>query len=246
MIDNQMDETIQTQQTAPENLSSPREGVDSTTPPSSMPSSFAETDYAKNMRALREKAERLERERNEALRLADEARRSSQPEENLDINIGDDDYAEGKHLSKLNKKINRLEQELTKAQQRNLEIAMENRLAIEYPDWKKVLTSANVEALAQQQPELAAAINSSNDLYSKAASTIKLIKQFGIYNEDLYQTDKSLAQRNAAKPKPMASISPQQGDTPLSRANAFANGLTSEVKSALWKEMEESRRNYGT
>ncbi len=51
-------------------------------------------------------------------------------------------------------------------------------------------------------------------------------------------------QKNASKPKPLASVNPQQGDSPLSRANAFANGLTEELKDQLRKEMSESRRGY--
>ena len=38
-------------------------------------------------------------------------------------------------------------------------------------------------------------------------------------------------------------MSPQQGDSPLSRANAFANGLTPELRVQLIKEMEEARKN---
>ena len=60
---------------------------------------------------------------------------------------------------------------------------------------------------------------------------------------DNYKTDRELAQKNASKPKPLASVSPQQGDSPLSRANAFANGLTNELKAQLRKEMEEARKN---
>jgi hypothetical protein len=55
--------------------------------------------------------------------------------------------------------------------------------------------------------------------------------------------DRAAAQKNASKPKPLASVSPQQGDSPLSRANAFANGLTPELQKQLRQEMEEARKN---
>jgi hypothetical protein len=55
--------------------------------------------------------------------------------------------------------------------------------------------------------------------------------------------DKLRAQKNAAKPKPLASVNPQQGDSPLSKANAFANGLTDDLKKQLRKEMEDARRS---
>jgi hypothetical protein len=47
-----------------------------------------------------------------------------------------------------------------------------------------------------------------------------------------------IAHKNASKPKPLASVSPQQADSPLSKANAFANmPLSKEVKNQLHKEM---------
>jgi hypothetical protein len=56
--------------------------------------------------------------------------------------------------------------------------------------------------------------------------------------------DKERAERNLAKPRPLASVAASQGnDSPLQRANAFANGLTEELKAQLHKEMIESMRN---
>ena len=56
--------------------------------------------------------------------------------------------------------------------------------------------------------------------------------------------DREQAQRNMAKPRPLASVAASQGnDSPLQRANAFANGLTEELRSQLHREMVESMRN---
>ena len=56
------------------------------------------------------------------------------------------------------------------------------------------------------------------------------------------QNDKAKAVINAQKPRPLTSISPQQGDSPLSKANAFANGLTPELQAQLLKEMKQSMK----
>ena len=71
-----------------------------------------------------------------------------------------------------------------------------------------------------------------------------MVKKLGISEQVMVDNQgKATAQRNAAKPRPTASISPQQGETPLSRANAFANGLTEEMKKQLYKEMLEAASN---
>ena len=86
-------------------------------------------------------------------------------------------------------------------------------------------------------------LDTSTSFRAKAVSAYKHIKKLGLYTEDTYQADRDLAQRNAAKPKPLVSVSPQQGDSPLSRANAFANGLTPELQKQLRQEMEDARKN---
>ena len=69
-----------------------------------------------------------------------------------------------------------------------------------------------------------------------------IMKKFGIYREDPHSEDRIRALRNTQKPKPITSVSPQQGDSPLSKANAFANGLTEDLKAQLRKEMAAARR----
>ena len=87
--------------------------------------------------------------------------------------------------------------------------------------------------------------NSSNDLYSTAVSAYTMIKNLGIAPKgDDFMVQKAQAQKNAAKPKPLASVNPQQGESPLSKANAFANGLTDDLKAQLLKEMYAARRDH--
>lgn len=202
-----------------------------------------ETPQAKNFRALREKAARIERERDEAMhRLQElEASKATQ-EEDYSINLGDDDLAEGKHLSKMQKQIKKLEAKFKATEQQSVNAMAEARLKMQYPDFDVIVSKENVESLRLMYPELAHTLNTSTDLYSTAVSAYTMIKKLGINQEDNYAQDRERAQRNAAKPRPLASVSPQQGDSPLSHANAFANGLTDELKAKLFKEMMDSRR----
>lgn len=204
----------------------------------------AETQGEKHFRNLREKVHRAERERDELLRMLQEERnkKPAVPEEDLSFNIGDDEIAEGKHLSKVQKKINKLEQQVNYYQQQTAQIATEAKLRVEYPDIESVISPENLRELADKYPAVAKTLDSNNDLYNKAIAAYTMIKNLNIGQPDPYAEDKARAQRNAAKPRTATSISPQQGDTPLSHANAFASGLTPELKQQLWKEMEAAAK----
>lgn len=208
-----------------------------------------ETSQARNFRQLRESKERAERERDEAYRMLREVefRKQQAPqqqeEENLDFSIAPDELAEGKHLSKVDKKIKKLEQQIQSYQRRSYEDITEARIKSQYPDFDKVVSQDNINSLRNSYPELADTLNSSTDLYTKAISAYTLIKKLGIQPDRSYDMDKEIAQRNAAKPRPLTSVSPQQGESPLTKANAFANGLTEDLKLQLLKEMQDVRRN---
>ncbi len=196
-------------------------------------------------KTLREKAERAERRAAELERALLEAQKDSDDDdEDLDVNVDDDSLVEGKHLSKVSKKIQHLEKQLRSYEQQTSLSATEVRLKNKYPDFDAIVSVENLESLRSSHPEIAHTIDSSNDLYSKAVTAYTMIKRLGISpQEDIFKHEKEIAQKNAMKPKSLASISPQQGDSPLSKANAFANGtLTEEMKTQLWKEMQQYRK----
>lgn len=209
-----------------------------------------ETQGAKNFRQLKEQKERAERERDEALRIAQEMQTRlkqgmpTEAPEDDNVYLNPDDIAEGKHLSKVQKKISKLEQKLHQYEQQTAAVSIETQLRSRYPDFEQVVSTDTINTLKDQYPEIAATIQNSPDLYSKAVSAYTIIKKMGIYSSDTFNKEKELAQKNTIKPKPMASISPQQGDTPLSHANAFANGLTDELRKQLLREMNEARKGY--
>ncbi|HZW61479.1 MAG TPA: hypothetical protein VFF04_04610 [Candidatus Babeliales bacterium] len=246
-IENQVEETIQEQPEQVEEIKSDQLVAEEKSDFAKASTDRQESAQAKNFRQLREKAERAERERDEAIRILREIEvRSAQevPEEDYSINLDPDALAEGKHLNKVDKKIKKLEEQLRQYQYQSATYAVEAKLKSDYPDFDKIVSPENVESLKNAYPEIADTIMaSSSDLYKKGVSAYTMIKNLGIYKEDNYVQDRERAQRNAAKPKPLTSINAQQGDSPLSRANAFANGLTDELKTQLRKEMELARKN---
>lgn len=209
----------------------------------------AKASAQESFKEIRERWLRAERERDELARklqdvvqTRDTSSRLDEPEEDLSYKVEDDALVEGKHLSKVDKKIKKLEQQLQQYQQQSVLSATEIRLKTQYADFDSVVSADNIQVLRTQYPELAESINSNQDIYSKAVSAYTMIKKLGIAQvPDTYIQDKIQAQKNAAKPRPLASVAPQQGDSPLSRANAFANGLTPELQKQLLKEMNQFR-----
>lgn len=224
----------------------PEGPVDSNTPTENQQQ---ETPQAINMRNLREAKERAERDRDELLKRVsalEKATTKNEPAPSApaeDFSIAPDDLVEGKHLSKYDRKIKDLEGQLASYQQQSTAATVEAKLHAQYPDFEKVVTKENVEMLSAAHPEIAQTISSSGDLYSKAVSAYTLIKKFGITPQNTYDAERARAHENASKPRPLASVASQQGeDGPLSKANAFSDGLTEDLKKQLHKEMIESMR----
>lgn len=218
-----------------------------------------ETEQGRNFRQLKEAREReeqgrrkAERERDEAVRYIQSLQAQNKPLPNQmpvdedELSISSDDFVEGKTVKRVYNEVRELKKQLKQYQQQSSESVAEAKLKAVYPDADQILSRDNIDAFSQRYPEMANTIyNSNGDSYSKMVSAYTMIKQMGIVQQpDLYTADKELAQRNAAKPRPLTSIAPQQGDSPMSRANAFANGFEQNSPEAkrLWKEMNELRK----
>jgi len=72
-----------------------------------------------------------------------------------------------------------------------------------------------------------------------------MIKNLGIHKEEQFVEEKKRIQANALKPRLSPAVAAQQqGESPLTKANMFAEGLTPELQSQLKREMELARRGY--
>jgi hypothetical protein len=207
-----------------------------------------ESNADRNFRALREKTERLEREKDDYARQLDAYRQQQAPQHQEqpepEDNLAPDALIEKRHLSRYDKKIQKLEAQLKEYQANSVNMSAEVQLKSKYTDFDTIVNKDNLEMLKLTYPELAQTIYNNPDLYTKGASAYTIIKQMGIAPGTSINQDRERAERNLAKPRPLASVASSQGnDSPLQRANAFANGLTEELKTQLHKEMIESMRN---
>lgn len=209
-------------------------------------------DVKSNFRNLRQEKIKAERERDALIAQIMQMQQQqyqTQPkqapqevqEEEFDFNIDDDALIEGKHAKKILAQMKRMESKLSQQQARSYEDVVQARIASEFPDFQKVVSTENIERLNYELPELAESIRDNKDLYKKAVAAYKAIKRTGIYeqNEEI-TVQKQKVNQNTFKPKPAASIAPQQGSSPLSKANAFASGLTEDLKAQLHKEMMQA------
>jgi len=203
-----------------------------------------------NMKTLRELKLKAERERDELLARINAAEKPSRPKElpeddsDDDFNFGDDDLIEGKHIKKLVKKLNKVNSQLGQYQQQDNLSKTERKIKQRYNDFDEVVTQENLQILAARDPEMAQGLNANPDLYSKALMAYTMIKDLQIYIppqdkkrlSNLFKESKKIDE-NLSVPKVAASISPQTGDSALSKASEYTDNLTSDEAARVYAEM---------
>jgi len=200
-----------------------------------------------NWRLLRQSKEKLQRELDEARELLAQRQAATKPaEDNVDLSdlgITENDLAEGRHILSIKKELAALKKAREEDAKRIAMSTAEMRIKHDFPDFEKVVSYENQKKLREMDPDVADAILATGDVYKAHAMAYKMIKLLNIHRDTTYDADKLKAQQNLAKPKSLSTIAPQKSESPLSHANAFANGLTPELKEQLVKEMFLARQN---
>jgi hypothetical protein len=194
------------------------------------------SDKEINFQKLRSVKEQLERENQELKNWKQHHEKSYQqqlPQSDDDIGIDDDDIVEGKVVKKLYTEIKNLK----RAYENEKLSTIPDRLRSKFSDFDNVVTPQNIEKLKNLEPEIYSSIVSGSDLYSKGVSAYKTLKAMGIVKDDQYIADKEKVQQNQQKPMSVQAI---RGQGALSDANAFARGLTPELRKQLQEEMFEA------
>jgi hypothetical protein len=159
-----------------------------------------------------------------------------------DIDIDEDSLVEGKVVKKMYQNMKQLEAKVNSYNAQSQQSIQDAQIKAQYPDFDRVCSLENIEILNETYPDVARALAATSNYYDKASSAYKIIKNFGIYRNPVQEQERARISANAQKPRPLTSVSPQQGDSPLSRANAFANGMTDDLKEQLRKEMFAARK----
>ena len=205
-------------------------------------SAAQESNKEKNFRELRDKVTRIERERNELAAHIKAQEQAKTVVDEDDIGIAPEDLVEGKHLKVYAKQLREMKKELDQYKQQSYEQSTEARLKAQYPDFEKVVSVEMLTKLREAYPEIAETINSAPNLYNKATAAYTIVKKLGLYIPENYEKDQTQVAANTNKPRSSQSVAPQQGESPISNANAFAQGLTPDLKNKLYKEMLDAKK----
>ena len=235
-----------------------QESSEEDTTPEEKPSKFSHNSKEDNIRSLKERVAKAEREREEAVSYIMSLKKES-PQENRQVaapveeedpfaqlGLDDESLVEGKHFKELVKEIKNLRSTVKgyeKQSQKSAHETMEVRLHAKFPDFNEVVTQENLAQLREMNPDLADSILSNKDQFKQAKLAYDMVKQMGIYREDLFVQDRIAAKRNSTKPRPLSSIAPTQNENPMSKVNAFANApLTKELKAQHYQDMLQAMK----
>lgn len=202
----------------------------------------AEDQTAINLRNLREAKEKAEKERDELVNYFKQVQQQNKPQQQEDdpykeFGIIEDDYVEGKQFVKMAKELKEVQKQIEIYKQQSQAIEIENRLKSKYKDFDDVVNEENIIKLREENPDLATALGMIPDTEKQALSVYSYLKKMGFGAKEVnYDKEKERVRTNASKPRPLTSVSPQQGDSPLSHANAFQDGLTEELSKKLYEE----------
>lgn len=238
-----------------DNLSTPEpEPVEPMTKRSELDETRIENEIQRreNLKNLREMKERLQWERDEAVRLLEQERaykqqQKQQAEDADDSGIEDEDLTAKKHVKKivsqsvnksnraLEEKLNRLETQL-----------IERELSDEFPNFKNIVTDANLKKLAERYPHHVRNLSYSPNYKDRAAGAYDLIKQYGIDEEATKERDGDMVKQkiatNLARPKSSATVSPNTNSSSLAKQSDFSGELTETRKAQIWREMQEIKK----
>lgn len=199
------------------------------------------SDKENNIRLMRERAEQAERR---AMELERAMWNSQKPKEVEQSDYEDETLIEGKHLKKYDQTVKSMKAELeeTKKQLANFNTtSAELQLRAKFSDFDSIVNDDNIERLSREKPALYRSILANPDLRDKGETAYEAIKTF-LKPVNYEQADRKLAE-NSRKPKPVATVSPQASNSPLSRTGDYERRELSEArKNELYEDMRRCRQ----
>jgi len=184
-------------------------------------------DAEYNWNEARRKMQELERrsqEQQELINRLSAQKPSDEPE------LSPDDLLTVAHLNKVNA---RRDQETI----RELQKQKEEILYLRYPDIDQVLSNENIALFEKTEPELAETLATmQGDPIKLRTAAYKIIKK-SLKTEAAPSMEKNRAEQNAKKPVSVQSAGKMSA---IGNVHQFENGLTPEVRKALYKEMQDA------
>ena len=160
------------------------------------------------------------------------------PEEDEFAKLAEDDILTVAQAKKLATKLARQTAE-TVLRERDA-LTVDDRLQSKYPDFKSTVTRENIEILKETKPQLAKSLlKFADDPYEQSELANEYIKAYVPQTEVAMSKDKRKAEENSKKPLSVQAVGKHSA---IGQAHQFENGLTPELKSQLWREMQEIKK----
>lgn len=202
---------------------------------------YSDNDPDINLQKMREAKEALENQLAEQAREVERLRQLHQqqqkPQQSEEPSpnylLGEDDVVEGRDYNRVYNKLSEMEKKFKQTQDQIEENMVNTQLSNDYPDYKDVVTTKNVEKLLKKYPEFADALAYNKNKYTQYKTAYRLIKQFGDVAQPKATQEKQMIQQNKKKPAPANAIGNKSTGNPLDHAYQFENGLTEERKREL-------------
>lgn len=139
--------------------------------------SLAKTEQ-ENIRRLRERSEQKEREYQHQLNAMRQELEATKKQ--VQVNINDDDVAEGRHIKELSNQLKSIQEAQQKEREAQMAMMAEMRIKSEIPAIEQVVNERNLAVLKEKYPHLHNSIFNSNDMYERAKIAHTLITEMRI------------------------------------------------------------------
>ena len=231
----EVNESVQEQEVLDEVSSQPQAEEQQHIAEETEPTSKERNDSEYNWAEARRKMKRLESENRDMQAALEKVQDSPIREEKqaYDDGFEDDDILTAGQARKLASKI---AEDIVRKREVS---TVDERLELKHPDFQDVVSRDNINTLKETEPELALSLANISDPYKQGIAAYKLLKRFGIYQEDVSSPEKERAKKNSQKPVSVNSVTKNSA---IGNAHLFENGLTPALKKQLFSEMQSARR----
>lgn len=195
----------------------------------------AEYNWAEMRKQMRQKDLEIAELRDQ---FSSMTKKEAPPEEDELAKLAEDDILTVAQAKKLATKLARQTAETLLKEREALTV--DERLQSKYPDFKSTVTRENIEILKETKPQLAKSLlKFADDPFEQSELAYEYIKAYVPQKEESMSKEKQKAMENSKKPLSVQSTGKASA---IGQAHHFENGLTPELKSQLWKEMQQIRK----
>jgi hypothetical protein len=199
-------------------------------------------DRETNWKLARQRQHELERQNYELQQAL--AAKSAPVEDDDNISIADDGLAEGKHIKKIEKRRARDTESLYKKIEQLENKLSEQALKNKHRDFDDIVTTENLQKLAEKKPALYRSIIANKDLADRGEVAHEAISTW-ILKPNVFQVEERKIEENRVKPRSAATVAPAANNNPLTRYQEGGRiSLSEDDKAAVRARAAKLRQTY--